>query len=477
MDRSRRTALGGLASALCGVLAGCQSGTQNTETQTSSPTATGTVSPTPTPMRTATQEPTATEGTPADTSALKRRTRSLVRALAAGEYQAAYDRMVGQLADQVSPSQLEQVWTNQAEQLGSFVEVGTVEYRGENEGQQLLRTRAVFEQGALDVIVGLTKEGVSTLLVRPGGEYSPPSYADQSKFTETELTLDAPGECSLGATLTLPAGSGQVPGVVLVHGNGAQDRNETVGPNKIFKDIAWGLASRGIAVLRYDKRTFACDVNEAEATVDDITTDDAITAIERLQKRERPKSVFVIGHSIGGTLAPRIASRADGVAGAVYMAGLLRPYHEAIVDQSRYLAKLDGTVTEQERQQLQQVKMIAEQIRTLDIDDDEVVNKFGGDEYYRSFQAYNPTTVAANLRIPQLVLQGERDWQVTVEEDLAMWRSAIGEKSNVTIRTYPKLNHFFIAGDGKPTQAEYFEPGNVSKNVVVDIAAFVEQNT
>lgn len=348
MDGSRRTTLGGLASALCGVLAGCQSGTQNTETQTSSPTATGTAPPTPTPTRTATQEPTATEGTPPDTSALKRRTRSLVRALTAGEYQTAYDRMVGQLADQVSPSRLEQVWTNQAEKLGSFVEVGTVEYRGEDQGQQLLRTRAVFEQGALEVIVGLTKEGVSTLLVRPGGENSPPSYAEQSSFTETELTLDAPGECSLGATLTLPAGSGQVPGVVLVHGNGAQDRNQTVGPNKMFKDIAWGLASRGIAVLRYDKRTFACEVNRAEATVDDITTDDAVTAIERLQKRERTESVFVIGHSIGGTLAPRIASRADGVAGAVYMAGLLRPYHEAIVDQSRYLANLDGTVTEQE---------------------------------------------------------------------------------------------------------------------------------
>ena len=86
--------------------------------------------------------------------------------------------------------------------------------------------------------------------------YTPPSYVESNSFTETEVTVGT-GEWALPGTLTIPKGTGPFPAVVLVHGSGPNDRDETIGPNKPFKDIAWGLASRGIVVLRYDKRTLA----------------------------------------------------------------------------------------------------------------------------------------------------------------------------------------------------------------------------
>jgi pimeloyl-ACP methyl ester carboxylesterase len=263
----------------------------------------------------------------------------------------------------------------------------------------------------------------------------------------------------------------------LVHGNGPQDRDQTVGPNKPFKDIAWGLASRGIAVLRYDKRTAACNVDLADATIDQVVTTDAVTALERLGELDRVGERFVLGHSFGGLLAPRIASRAGGLAGVVMLApGPARPIADAIVAQQEHLANLDGEVTPAEERALERVRELAEKIRSLSIEDDAVVANLGGDEFYRTLREYDYGATARELDAPLFLAQGGRDWQVTVEEDLALWRDALAEKSNAEIEVYPKLNHMFQLSTGKMTQREYVEPDNhVAERLVADVAAFVDE--
>lgn len=344
-------------------------------------------------------------------------------------------------------------------------------------GQEVVVVRVRSAEGRRRFVFGFTDEGINTVLVRPSetATWTPPAYADQSAFTEQELTLAAPGECSLGATLTMPDGEGSVPGVVLVHGNGVQDRDQTIGPNKTFKDIAWGLASRGVAVLRYDKRTYACGVDLADVTVDDVVTEDALTALDRLRESPRVGSVFVAGHSFGGLFAPRIALRDGGLSGVVMLApGPARPIADVIVAQTEHLVNLDETVTDAERQQLQQVRAVAEKIRTLDIDDGEVVNNLGGETYYRTLEEYDHAEAIQELSIPRYLAQGGRDWQVTVEADLELWRSALDGESAATIEVYPDLNHRFQKGTGKATAQEYQEPdGHVAKRLVADIASFV----
>jgi fermentation-respiration switch protein FrsA (DUF1100 family) len=70
-----------------------------------------------------------------------------------------------------------------------------------------------------------------------------------------------------------------------------------------------------------------------------------------------------------------------------------------------------------------------------------------------------------------LILQGERDYQVTMR-DFALWKAALGERKNVTLRSYAKLNHLFTAGEGKSTPAEYAS-GHVDAPVVEDIARWI----
>ncbi|WP_340100197.1 alpha/beta fold hydrolase [Salinibaculum salinum] len=469
MDTPRRRFLQSVATLTAGgLLAGCQSG-EGDVTTTETPN--GTATPTEPP----TDESDGDQST--DAEALKQRAQEYVRLLDDGKFEAAHDEFTEQTAAAITVDQLERAWNGTAGQKGSLQEITETEHRGTGDAGEVVVVRARFENGTQQFNFVFTTEGITGFRIVPAEtvEWTPPTYVDQSAFTERELTLSAPGDCSLGATLTVPENGQSVPGVVLVHGNGAQDRDETIGPNKTFKDIAWGLASRGIAVLRYDKRTYACDVDRADATIDDIVTDDALTALDRLRSVEGVDSVFVAGHSFGGLLAPRIAKRDGNLAGVVMLApGPARPMADAIVAQTEHLANVDGTVTDAEQQQLEQVREMAEKIRTLDIDDDEIVNNYGGDEYYRTLREYDHTATVQDLSIPRYVAQGGSDWQVTVEEDLDRWRTALERESTATIEVYPDLNHHFQESTGKETAQEYQEPdSHVAERLVADIVSFV----
>ena len=155
--------------------------------------------------------------------------------------------------------------------------------------------------------------------------------------------VGAPG-WPLPGLLLVPHSDAPVPGVVLVHGSGPQDRDETIGPNKPFRDLALGLVAQGIAVLRYDKRTFASGsamvLSGRPITVEEETVADALAALDSLRAVPGvdPARVYLLGHSLGGYLAPRIAARDGKLAGVVILAGNTRPLEDLIVEQLDYLA-------------------------------------------------------------------------------------------------------------------------------------------
>jgi dienelactone hydrolase len=470
----RRRLLRALGTFTVASLAGCSGGTDSDATST-----TGT-SPTDTPTGTTAgtvpaseTEPTETETeTTSDASvdALKKRARELTLSLANGEYQQVHDSFVGEAANQITVAELEQAWVSQTSSKGSFTGISSAEHSTQD-GFDVVVVETSFDSGVLLVRWVFDESGVAGLqLLPPQNAYSPPAYADQSTFEETTLSLSSPA-CDLGATLSMPTGDGQVPGVVLVHGSGPNDRDETIGPNKVFKDIAWGLASNGVAVLRYDKRTFACEgVSQTDqVTINDVTVDDALTAIERLAGETRVSSVAVVGHSLGAMMAPEIASRSD-VAGAVLLAGPTRPLWELIPEQAQYLVRLDDTVTDAEQAQLDQITSAVERIGSGNFPGEEVLLGYSG-TFWRSLKGYDQTDVARSIRVPLLLQQGGRDYQVP-PASLDRWREVLTER-DATFESYPSLNHLFMPGEGPSTPSEYFTPNNVDEAVVADIADWV----
>ncbi len=200
--------------------------------------------------------------------------------------------------------------------------------------------------------------------LQPAVSWTPPPFADPSSFHEQPITVgDAPW--LLSGTLTLPNGIGPFPAVVLVAGSGPQDQDETILANKPFKDIAWGLASRNIAVVRYNKRTlqYAKEL-PTEFTVNEETVIDARAAAALLSKQPAidPRRIFVLGHSLGGTLAPRIAQGDAGIAGLIILAGGTRPFERTLVEQLKYVAGLQGNIGPEAQKQIDDAEQSATEI-------------------------------------------------------------------------------------------------------------------
>lgn len=368
------------------------------------------------------------------------------------------------------------VWEHLVAELGPLRSF-RIAQRGRRQGLETRTIALSFERGEArgDVAVNPDTAEVEGLFVRPGS----PSSADVARRPGSGEALPGGGRAlevvvgeapwTLPATLTLPAGPGPFPAVVLVHGSGPQDRDETIGPNKPFRDLAEALAQHRIATLRYEKRTHAYRLPDPDrVTVEEEVITDAVAAVRLLQRRPevRPGGVFVVGHSLGAQLAPEIARRAGPVAGIVMLAAPARPLPQIIVDQLRHL----GT-------------MPAAKLATLEAQAQRILagRPAPGDgllgvpaSYFIDLIKRDALGTARSLDKPILLLRGDRDYQVT-DEDQHLWQQALSGRPGFQALTLPGLNHLFIAGSGPPGPAEYGQPGHVHPSVPVRISAFVKQ--
>jgi uncharacterized protein len=389
-------------------------------------------------------------------------------------------RFTPAMARDLPAATLEKVWSGIIGQAGAVVEVKEAQTIGPSpEGATLVVVPLRFAKAALDVRVAVLNDKILGLRIVPSepsyAPWSAPAYVDPAKFTNAEVKVGA-APTFLGGTLSLPKVADKVPGVVLVHGSGPNDRDERLGPNLIFRDLAEGLASRGVAVLRYDKRTKAYPEQfTGTSTVREETIDDAVAAVALLRARPEidPASIVILGHSLGGMLAPRIAEGGHGIAAAVLLAAAARPLPIMMVEQIEYLASLGGPLDEAAKKQIEQIKSDAARALAARLGDAGPPILGVPPAYWADLNAYDPAATAAKLSLPLLILQGGRDYQVTAA-DLQRFRSALAGHPNVAIRDFPRLNHLFIAGEGKSKPDEYQIPGHVDAAVIEAVATFID---
>lgn len=422
----------------------------------------------------------------ADTAPVDRtaEAKAFVDLLAAGDFAGAVTRFDETMKQALPADKLRETWEGLVAAVGPYQ--GQLRTRTAHEqGYDIVFVTCHFDQADLDIRVVYNGRGeisgMWTTTADRSAEYQPPSYVRPESFEEHEVTVGT-GEWALPGTLTLPRGKAPVPAVVLVHGSGPQDRDESLGPSKPFRDLAEGLASRGIAVLRYEKRTRQYQSklaqDQAGLTVKEETIDDAVAAVALLRQTEGidPQRVFVLGHSLGGTLAPRIAEAAPEVRGLIILAGATRPLEDLTIEQLDYIASLPGEHSQTELDKIAEMKAEAERVKASDLSDDTEGGKLllgAPASYWRDLRAYSPTETAARLSLPMLILQGGRDYQVT-EVDLENWRRALAGRAHVTLKLYPDLNHLFAEGEGKATPKEYEKLQHVAPQVIEDIARWID---
>ena len=294
----------------------------------------------------------------------------------------------------------------------------------------------------------------------------------------------------LNGLLTLPENITEpVPAVVFVHGSGSSNMDEKVGQLTPFKDLAEGLANKGIASIRYDKRSFAHGLKMVRdkstiITVKEEIIDDAILATELLKKDSRIDShnIFIIGHSMGGMLAPRIDSEGGKYKGLIIMAGTPRKLEDVMLEQNEsVLSSTKGLVNWIVRKQVAKLSGLFSGLYELSDEEAKKKKVMGGTTlyYFKEMGEHSVADYLATTKKTMLIVQGEKDFQVSVEKDFNEYKRLLNDKTNVEFRLYENLNHAFVNylySDILKAKQEYNTERHIGEEVISDIADWIMKN-
>lgn len=299
------------------------------------------------------------------------------------------------------------------------------------------------------------------------------TFEKPDEKTTLKIKSDA---IELNGTLLLPPSNNKKRLVIFVHGSGAHDRDETIGENKPFKDIAEYLFKNGIASYRYDKRTYSYpETFNEKSTVEEETINDAVNAALYFKNNPEYKGyeIVILGHSQGAYMIPKIAEKAL-VSKYIFMAGNARPLQDLLVEQYDYLHSLDPT-----KVPAQAVQEVKKQVAFLNSSKFNVSSPSSelplgqSAPYWKYVKEYYQLNEVKKIKAPMFFAQGGRDYQVT-EKDFNLWKQTLKNDKTAVFKLYPALNHLFISGSGKPSPKDYEVKGKVDEQFLKDLTQFIQ---
>ncbi|MBE6899390.1 MAG: alpha/beta hydrolase [Ruminococcaceae bacterium] len=307
-------------------------------------------------------------------------------------------------------------------------------------------------------------------------------------MTEEKILIGKGTEFPLKGILTLPENLEKpVPAVVFVHGSGSSNMDEKVMKLTPFKDLAKGLGKLGIASVRYDKRSFAHGrkmMKKGNLTVKEEVIEDAVLAAELLRGVPRidPEKIFIIGHSMGAMLAPRIDAEGGNFRGLVLLAGtpdtlenvLFRQLEEMKKGKSRIMAWVASAQEKKFRKSF-------ENLYELSDEEAKKIPYAGGVSlyYFKEMGEHRAAEYLEKTEKPVLIMQGSRDLQVSAEKDFGEYKKLFGNRDNFSFRLYEGLNHCFVPAlydDISKATKEFSKERHIGDNIISDIAGWILKN-
>lgn len=403
----------------------------------------------------------------------KQSAKTFIQAIFNKQYDTAISYIDSSVQDKMPPILLEQINNGLVLKNGAFKGVIAVEQQQVG-GFLNCFVYTAFEKDSLPIRTVFNKNNKIV------GFFLVPHKKHQEQEDNPNAYNIKSGNLTLPGTLLVAKDNNQKKLVILVHGSGANDRDETLGQLKPFKDLAEGLLKAGISTYRYDKRNYVDPASiPSNPTVDNIVTDDVLNIIHYFNSNDtfRNYKLYVIGHSLGALMAPRIAKKAKGaLSGIIMMAGPARPLQDLILEQTIYLDSLYPSKEQDEN--LQKVKqqvhyMNSNAFNENSPSDSLLLNQKAS--FWLSFKAYKPTEVIKSIHTPFLILQGEKDFQVRLT-DFNLWKKATKGMSNISFKSYPGLSHLFMQSEGTPSPKDYVGEKHIPAQVIQDIAMWIQKH-
>lgn len=410
----------------------------------------------------------------------------LMDLLSRQQYEALFDQSSKPMQEALASAKgYQQIWEAFELQYGSFESLAVGESVSQEE-YQVFRVDCYFERARLTLGVALDQQNLLSGLFVQNVEEAGIMQEDLQEGEEELLLRPQEPDETVGL-LQLPPGEGPFPAVVLIHGSGGSDRDESVFGMKPFSDLAKGLAAQGIASLRYDKYTYAhgAKMSQEQArrlTMQEEYLNDALAAAALLAKDRRIGRVYLLGHSQGAQAAIRAAAQlpAGSLSGLVLLCGTpnsmadlyLRQVRDALdlpgVDPAQREAALLNLAREQER--MASLATMPEEDLIMEV----FFNAFSG-WYLKDERSVDYQQLLDELQLPLLIIQGGKDWQVKREEGLLAWQALLGDSPDVAYKEYADMTHllFDLQQASTGTAKDYAPPQPVSDQLIADIANWV----
>lgn len=397
------------------------------------------------------------------------------------KYGKLYKCFTDEMKQNISKEKLKAVWEGLENGVGKLDSVGEPTIL-EKDGLTRQKANLYFEQAIVRITLATNENGeIAGLLVSQLG-YSQPKYAKNLGVGKKYYTL---GDDSLvlAGELVIPVECNKCPVLVLVHGSGPNDMDETIGPNKVFLDLAMGLAAKGVATFRYHKRFYTYPAEmQKQFDLYDETINDAISAFLAIKEDTSLtfSSYSILGHSLGAYALPLIAdSLGSQLDGGILFSANARRLEDLIEYQMKYLIGFDGMIDDDEEtiviENTARAKNIREGNYTAETSSEDLLAYWPG-TFWQGIATYDPVaTLKSNSITPFLLLQGEKDYQITLV-DFEIWRKEVGDKSNVQMQSFPGLTHLFTPTDAdRGSPQDYFIPNNVDEGVIDAIAEWAKE--
>jgi len=383
------------------------------------------------------------------------------------KYQEAYSYFDETIKSKMSVKVLEDTEVQLGNQLGGFKAIIEVNKEGNTYFYY-----SDFEKMKLDVKITFNENSKIV-----GFFFTPHKEFKKANSLGKDLDIRS-GNIDLKGTVLIPENNNLKKLVLFVHGSGPQDRDETIYENKPFKEIAESLYTKGIASYRFDKRTLTNPESfDKKSTIDDEVTNDIIAIVNYFKEDKQFKDyeIIVLGHSLGAHLLARIANNSNHISKIILMAGNARPLEVLIAEQYDYLYKLNPSpeLLEASNKIKKQIAFLKSKDFSVDAPKEKLPFNLSG-YYWQSVLDYYPLKEIKKVQIPILILQGERDYQVSMK-DFELWKSTLKNNTKASLISYPKLNHLFMSGEGKSEPKEYLIKGNVDAKVIEDVFNFVKK--
>lgn len=408
---------------------------------------------------------------------LQKSSEELAVELVNGEFENTYKKLDSAVAKNFTMKTLKQAWDDTVAIVGNFIGLHTSSYTV-IDGYLVVDVVLEYEYNGMKVrfTYGADDKLAGIFFSYTSIEEEP---VVTENYEEIKISIDK-GKYPLIGILTLPKNVEKPPVAILVPGSGSQDADETIGANKFFRDLARSLAEKGIASIRYHERTMTYSQIAAEegATIQTDCLNDAADAIDYAYNSKELDNlrIIVVGHSLGGMMAAKIATDNPQVSAIAILAGSPRRLEDIWYDQAAAEIQMNGGVSKGDPKiTMKDLPQFVMQVKNLEKDGPEML-LLGPASYWYSLNQIDIPQLATELTIPMFIAQGSEDFQVFADKDYTEWQLLLKNRQNVSFRLYKNLNHLFMKTNGKKDIEEYMTPGEIDRQFIADLSDWILSN-